>query len=157
MGSIKDIDNVEWTSSSDDSTVIRYNLYTIQVDDLWYGEVVGKEVVLYSETIYYRDEIFINHRDSQYIFMLCATPPNSPVDEKCYMATCGMRSVIPIQPSTGKMYPLYSSDDYKQLEGQPPEYLKELIATEQQDILENGYDDSGDRLSVEFLGDVLKP
>ena len=74
-----------------------------------------------------------------------------------YESAYGPRGIIPIQPSTGKMYPLYNHDGFEQLDGKSPEYLKELISTEQQDILENGYDDSGDRLSVIFLGDVLNP
>lgn len=70
----------------------------------------------------------------------------------------GSRGVIPIQPSTGKMYPLYMYDGFEQLEGQPPEYLKDLIAAEQQDILKNGYDDENGRLlPVGHLRDVLMP
>lgn len=159
VGSVKDIEHIVLTSEEDSDFTIEYNLFTVQVDDLWFGEVVGGEVVLNSSTIYYNDDIFINHRDSQYVFMLSPATPNNPVDERFYLATKGFYSIIPIQPSTGKMYPLYTAlPEYQQLEGQPPEYLKDLIAAEQQDILENGYDDeNGERLCVDNLDDVLMP
>ncbi len=158
VGSIKEYDSIKWVDA-DKKSIGRYNLYTVQVDDLWFGEVVGREVVLDSSTIYYNDDIFISHWDSQYVFILSAAPPNNPFDERLYMATDGFYSIIPIQPSTGKMYPLYTSlPEYQQLEGQPPEYLKNLIIAKQQDILENGYDDeNGERLRADHLNDVLMP
>lgn len=160
VGSVKDVEHVElFSSDGGDDPAVEYNLFTVQVDDLWFGEVVGDEVVLDSSTIYYNDDIFISHWDSQYVFMLAAAPPNNPFDERLYMATDGFYSIIPIQPSTGKMYPLYTAmPEYQQLEGQPPEYLKNLIIAKQQDILENGYDDeNGERLRVDHLNDVLMP
>lgn len=159
VGSVKDIEHIVLTSEKDADFTIEYNLFTVQVDDLWFGEVVGGEVVLNSGTIDYNDDIFINHRDSQYVFMLSPVPPNDPVDERLYLTADGFYSIIPIQPSTGKMYPLYTSlPEYQQLEGQPPEYLKNLIIAEQQDILENGYnDENGTRLPVDNLKDVLMP
>ena len=159
VGSVKDIEHIVLTSEKDADFTIEYNLFTVQVDDLWFGEVVGGEVVLNSGTIDYNDDIFINHRDSQYVFMLSPVPPNDPVDERLYLTADGFYSIIPIQPSTGKMYPLYTSlPEYQQLEGQPPEYLKDLIIAEQQDILKNGYDDeNGMRLRADHLNDVLMP
>ncbi len=158
VGSIKEYDSIKWVDA-DKKSGGHYKIYTVQVDDLWFGEVVGGEVILESGTIDYNDDIFINHMDSQYVFMLVAARSNNSFDERLYMATDGFYSIIPIQPSTGKMYPLYTSlPEYQQLEGQPPEYLKNLIIAEQQDILENGYDDeNGMRLRVDHLKDVLMP
>ena len=153
VGTIVRVKDAEWSTSSWPTVTYHYKEYKICVDDLWAGDIVGKTILLKSEDLFNGDELYKDHAGERYIFFV----RTEKFGEWKHRLVEGPKSMIPIQPSTGFMYPLWNHGGFEGLEGHAPEYLKEQILAAQQDILENGYDYDGAEITSRYLGDLLQP
>ena len=135
--------------------------YTMQIDDLWAGETVGKTVTVDSGSLLDYNSLFLDHMGCSYIFILYPSRRIEDIRESnnLYESVFCLETVIPIQPSTGKMYPLIMGY-YKELDefdGQPPEKLKEYIQNLQQQVLEKGYKAAQPDAAFDTLSLIFQP
>ena len=108
--------------------------YTVRVDEVWCGEVVGKTICFRARDALYMDGLFDHHIGNSYIFM-CSSFPDG-----YYRGDAGIATIFPIQPSTGKLYPIDMGSGFDELDGKSPEYLRRKIQKMQTDVLKNGFD-----------------
>ena len=133
--------------------------YTIQVDDLWGGETVGGFITLESSAIGGDDSLFLDHPGCSYVFMLLPWPEGKPAkSENPYFSAFGLKTIIPIQPSTGNLYFLVPYlKGIEAFDGHPPEKLKEYIQDLQQQVLEKGYKEAQPDAAFDTLGLIFQP
>ena len=133
--------------------------YTVRVDELWAGEIVGKMVTIESDAIRFNDDIFLDHPDNSFVFILYPDPRTvqTTQGENPYVSVSTIKTIIPVQPSTGNLYFLLPFEGTDEFDGHPPEKLKEYIQDLQQQVLDAGYDAVYSSLKPDRLGLVLQP
>ena len=160
VGSIAKSEEVTYSyTSNGKQEVYKEHRYTVRVDELWAGEIVGKMVTIESDAIRFNDDIFLDHPDNSFVFILYPDPRTiqTTQGENPYVSVSTIKTIIPIQPSTGNLYFLLPFEGTDEFDGHPPEKLKEYIQDLQQQVLDAGYDAIYSSLKPDRLGLVLQP
>ena len=160
VGSIAKSEEVTYSyTSNGKQEVYKEHRYTVRVDELWAGEIVGKMVTIESDAIRFNDDIFLDHPDNSFVFILYPDPRTiqTTQGENPYVSVSTIKTIIPIQPSTGNLYFLLPFEGTDEFDGHPPEKLKEYIQDLQQQVLEKGYKEAQPDAAFDTLGLIFQP
>ena len=144
---------IEDPNDPENPDVFHDSRYIVQVNDVWFGEVVGKTVE-FKRVTYYTEGLFDGHIGNSYVF-ICRTHLDW---DGMYLGENGVNTIFPIQPSTGKLYPICLDNGFDELDGKNPEYLQWKVRQMQKDVLKNGFDFSELKGHWnERLGSIFQP